>query len=319
MKMRLVSDRKHPQLSSRSPALSVVVVTVYDSEHLSRCLDALMNQVDPPTMEIIAVYHERVPGIQALMEEHPEVIFLLAPGDQTQDRMLALGINRTRGGIIALTVDHCTPERHWCRRMVDAHASGHGAIGGGLEFGDQPSTAANWAVHLYDYCSYGYYQFPVKNGPARELSDCNVSYRREVLTSIADRWTDSFHVPIINRLLGGSGTMLRFSSGLLVYQHRSIDFASAARIAYTRGRAFASARVGGYGFMKRLRYTLLSPLLPAKLIAKLLVNMLPKGAHRMEFARAFPLIVIFLFLWSAGEFKGFLTGRRGEVILVTQE
>lgn len=296
-----------------------MVITVYNTTYLSRCLAALKNQVGAPDMEIIVVYHDHVDDISALKEEFSTVQFYRAPGKQTQDKMIALGIKHARGIVVALTVDHCTPEEHWCANIVKAHTAPYAAMGGALDFGTQPGTAVNWAVHFYDYCSYGYYQNPVRRGPACELSDCNVSYKREILDKMANHWANGFHVPLMNRLLLAHGEKLWFSPDLLVYQHRNIDFLNAARIAYKRGRAFASARLSKFTPGQRIFYTVFSPCLPVKLLGKLLVNIMAKRSHLNTFVFAFPLIVLFSILWSWGEFVGFLKSRAGDTIPVTQE
>ena len=270
-------------------------------------------------MEIIVVYHDGVENVLPLMKEFSTVQLYRASGQQTQEKMIALGISYARGRVVALTVDHCTPEEHWCARIVKAHAGPYAVVGGGLEMGEQPDTAVNWAVHFYDYCSYGYYQSPVRKGPARELSDCNVSYKQKVLTSTADLWVNGFNVPLMNRIFLAHGETLWFSPDLLVYQHRAIDFRNAARIAYHRGHVFASARAAKSTFSQRLFYTVFSPFLPLKLLGKLLVNIIPKRSHWDACIRAFPLIVLFSALWSLGEFSGFLTGKVDETILVAEE
>jgi Glycosyl transferase family 2 len=295
------------------------VVAVYDSYHLARCLTALAEQANPPEMEIIVVYHEGTGDISFLKEGFPSNRFYRATGLLTQARMLALGITHAHGEIVALTVDHCTPERDWCARIVDAHQGPHAAVGGALEKGDQADTAVNWAVHLYDYCSYGYYQNPVRRGQARELSDCNVSYKRKVLTDLVDYWSEEFHVPLINRALLAHGEKLWFSPDLLVYQHRSIDYRRAASVAFRRGRAFASARLRKFSLAKRILYTILCPLVPVRQMGRLIVNTVPKRSHLNALWRAFPFIFLFSTLWSWGEFLGLLAGRVNYRISVVEE
>jgi hypothetical protein len=233
--------------------------------------------------------------------------------------MLALGLSQAAGEIVALTVDHCTAEPHWCARTVAAHHSAHAGVGGPLEKGDQADTAVNWAVHFYDYCSYGYYQYPGHRGPARELSDCNVSYKRSALDRITRDWSGGFHVPLVNRTLTASSETLWFSPDLLVYQHRSIDCSRAARVAYRRGRAFASVRVPTFGFIQRWTRTALSPLLPVGLTGKLVFNLARRKAHPGAFVRAFPFVVLFSASWAWGEFLGLLLGRPDYRVSVTDE
>jgi len=304
--------------ASRPVTLSVIVVAIYEHSHLLRCLESFENQIDRPPMEILVVrpagedvswIEQRFDGVRALS----------AKSASTQADMLALALSRASGDVIALTVDHCTVEERWCARCVAAHQSPHAAVGGPLEKGSQADTAVNWAVHFYDYCSYGYYQYPGRRGPARELSDCNVSYKKRALDRIARDWPGGFHVPLVNRALVAAGETLWFSPDLLVYQHRSIDCSRAARVAYRRGRAFASVRLTTFGFIQRCVRTALSPLLPLGLTAKLVLNMARRHAHLGAFVRAFPFVLLFSASWACGEFLGLLLGRPDYRVSVADE
>ncbi len=297
--------------------LSVVVVAIYEVDHLERCLRSLMNQVDPPEMEVIVVHLSRI-STDDLRTRFDSVRFY-STDRSTQADMIAWGVGRAVGDIVALTVDHCTVDAHWCTRIVAAHRSPFAAVGGPLDKGDQADTAVNWAVHFYDYCSYGYYQNPVPRGPARELSDCNVSYKRSVLAAMSDRWSKGFHVPLVNRALLAAGETLWFSPDLLVSQHRSIQCTHAARVAYRRGRAFASVRLTTFTRIERMVRTGLSLLLPVRQIGKLVVNIARRKAHLRPLARAFPFVVLFSASWAWGEFLGFVLGRADYRISVTDE
>jgi hypothetical protein len=193
------------------------------------------------------------------------------------------------------------------------------AVGGAIEKGSQPDTLANWAVHLYDYCNYGYYMNPIKDGPARDLSDCNVSYKRQVLVDTKDFWLDAFNVSLLNRELLARGETLRLSSEIIVHQNRDIDSRRAIRIAFQRGRAFASGRMGNSASHHRLVYFLFSPILPFMLLKRFLVNLLRKRSHFGIAVRALPLIVLLSTLWSMGEFLNYLTGQKDTILAVTEE
>jgi hypothetical protein len=301
------------------PALSVVVVAVYDIREITRCLQALERQVNRPAMEVLVVHHAGCGDVSPLRERFTTVQFHCAARSATQADMLALGLAHATGDIVALTVDHCTVDEHWCARVVAAHREPFAAVGGPLEIGDQADTAVNWAVHFYDYCSYGYYQNPVRRGPARDLSDCNVSYKRHVLTAMGGAWADGFNVPLVNRRLLTSGETLWFAPDLLVHQHRNISCSRAARVAYRRGRAFASVRLATFTSIQRMVRTAVSPLLPLALTGKLVVNMSQRKAHLGALARAFPFVVLFSLFWAWGEFLGLLLGRPDYRVSVTEE
>ncbi|MCP4609847.1 MAG: glycosyltransferase family 2 protein [Planctomycetes bacterium] len=295
--------------NDKLPDLSVVVVTVYSSWYLEQCLTSLERQVEAQEIEIIAVYDERIDDVSQLKEKFPSVRFHFISGLQTQEKLRAAGTALSQGKIVALTVDHCTPEENWCRRIIDEHTGPYAAVGGALEKGLQPNTAINWAVHFYDYCNYGYYQNPVPRGPARDLSDGNVSYKREALNKVADIWKDSFHVPFVNRALLAKGDKLWLSPEIIVYQNRNIDFGRAVQVAYRRGRVFGSTRVLRAGPYKRVLYTFCSLILPLLLLGRFVMNILYKRSQMAAVAKAFLFIVLLAVLWSVGEFMGYLTGR----------
>lgn len=293
----------------KQPPLSVVVVTVYNSTYLFQCLTALKHQVGAPDMEIIVIYDERIEDGRKLMQQFSSVKFHCVSGSKTQERLRAIGVSLANGKIIALTVDHCTPEEHWCARIMETHARPYAAVGGGFEIGTQPHTAINWAIHFYDYCNYGYFQNPVHSGPARALSDGNVSYKQEALDKVADVWKDSFHVSFVNKTLLAHGEKLWLSPDIVVYQHRSIHFIRAVQVAYRRGRVFSSIRVSSYTLVKRLFYTFFSSsLLPLLLLGRLVINIFRKRIHLVSIAKAFPFIVLLATFWSLGELIGSVTG-----------
>jgi len=308
--MRPVSDEKRPHLSSRSPALSVVVVTVYSAAHLKNCLTALGAQEDPPEMEVIAVSDERVSeaDLDRLREEFPSVRHEHLKGLQTQEWMRAAGCRLATGDVVALTVDHCDPEARWCRSMYEVFKGPWAGAGGCLEFGSQPKTAINLAVHFYDYCNYGYFQRPIVRGRARHLSDANAAFTRDVMVKFKDVWEDAFHVSfLVNRLLSlGEGLLL--DPEIIVYQNRDIVTSRALRVAYLRGRVFGSRRVSRASAAKRLFYAAFSLVLPFFLLGRFASNVLRKRSNLASIMKAAPYIVMLAGSWSLGEFLGYATG-----------
>ena len=312
-------DRTSVERASSAPVLSVVVVTVYNSDHLARCLDALDRQVDPPDMEVIVTYHDGVGSIEAVKDKHPQARFYRVPGRQTQVSLRAVGVRHARGRIVAITVDHCTPDVGWCGQVIKAHQGPFAAVGGAVEKGNQPDTLSNWAVHLYDYCNYGRYLSPFPEGPAQDLSDCNVSYKSEILSAIAALWKDKFDVSLLNREIVAHGETLWLSPDPVVYQNRDIDFRRALCISFQRGRAFASARSAIPGSRRRLFYLLLSPLLPVILLKRFAANVLTKRSRISIGVRTMPFVATISVLWSLGEFVSYLTGEKNMTLGVTEE
>ena len=103
---------------SYPPDLSVVVITGYGANHLERCLISLDKQSDGAIFETIVACDEIIENISALKERFPLVRFHQVQGRTTEEKLLAIGICQSRGKVVALTADHCTPEKHWCARII---------------------------------------------------------------------------------------------------------------------------------------------------------------------------------------------------------
>jgi len=284
-----------------------------------RCLHALESQVDAPDdMEVIVVCQENVRDVALLKKQFPSAKFYPLSGRQTQDTLRGSGVSQARGDVIAITVDHCNPDKHWCANIAKAHEGPYAAVGGAIEKGTQPDTLVNRAIHLYDYCNYAYYQNPIHAGPARDLSDCNASYKRWALTATADLWVGGFNVQSINRALLARGETLWLSPDIVVQQNRTAKLGRAARIAYERGRAFASSRLAHSTSGQRIFYSFFSPLLPLMFWKRLTVNLYQKSLLGQSL-RALPLIGLFTILWSLGEFSGYLAGRPDVTLAISDE
>ncbi len=284
-----------------------------------KCLHALEGQVGAPDdMEVIVVCHENVRDVALLKKHFPLVKFYPLSGRQTQDTLRGSGVSQAQGDVVAITVDHCHPDKNWCAKIAKTHEGPYAAVGGAIERGTQPDTLVNRAIHLYDYCNYAYYQNPIHAGPARDLSDCNVSYKRQALEATADLWTEGFNVQFINRALIARGETLWLSPDIVVHQNRSIKLGRAAHIAYRRGRAFASSRLAHSTPGQRIFYAAFSTCLPLMFWKRLTLNLYKKSLLGSSF-RVLPLIGLLTMLWSLGEFIGYLTGQRGVTLAVSEE
>src|SRR6516162_9646446 len=69
------------------PVLSIVIVIVSDTitprakvTHLKSCLNALAQQKNSPSIEIIVPYHQDVDGIEELARTYPYVTFMRVTG-----------------------------------------------------------------------------------------------------------------------------------------------------------------------------------------------------------------------------------------------
>jgi hypothetical protein len=300
--------------------ISVVVAIVSDTtgaradvRHLEGCLEALSRQADAPATEVIVPYHEKVDGIDALARRFPEVQFLPVTGAEAMsdgggrehhDVLRARGMAVARGELIALVEDHGRPDPNWCGKIAAAHGADHAAIGGAIENGiDRP---LNWAVY---YCDFGRYQNPVPSGESGFASDANTSYKRSALDSVRSLWEERFREVVINGALISRGERVALRPDIVVHQHREgLRIGTALRERYIWGRSYAVTRCDLLSNSKRLAYAVLSPVLPALMLARLARTARQRGRFG-PFARALPLIAALLVSWSLGEATGYITRR----------
>jgi hypothetical protein len=304
------------ELIPKSPDLSVIIIVVTDSNHLTRCLKSLTEQVNPPSMEIIVPYESDTMDSASLRSRFPMVHFhevtglkrsrkYNKPSHELLDRMRAIGIKLARGGIVALLEDHERVDENWSLEVITAHKTPYAVIGGAIE--NEIDRPLNWAVY---FCDFGRYQNPLKEGPSHFLSDVNISYKRHVLEFVKDYCGDIYHEPFVNGALRSKGEVLWLSPKIIVYQHReNLRLGSALRERVDWGRYYAGNRVKKSASSKRFFYAVFSPLLPFLLITRITCTALIKKRFNQNFIKAFPLIFPLTIFWSFGELIGYITAK----------
>jgi hypothetical protein len=288
--------------------MSVVVVILGGRSYLPKCLEALVQQVSGEDAEIVVPTDRRTPDLAALQKLFPAVRFLAVSGRRTYAELRALGVQESRGTIVALTEDHCTPNSDWCAQIRKAHAGSHVAVGGAVDKKGS-DTAINWALYLADY---GRYMSPMPEGPLHHLSDCNVSYKRSALQTISDVWHREFHEPAVHEALRARGESLWFSPRVVVRQQRSLGFSEAVKDRYSFGRLFGGERVASASRLVRLFYVSFSMLLPVLLTARVAQQVFRRRRRMGVFLYALPALALLNLAWAWGEFVGYVTGRAGD-------
>jgi predicted dehydrogenase len=287
-------------------ALSVVVVPLVGKEALSGCLQAIQDQKEAPDYEVVVPYDDRLGDISSLQEEYPFVKFMRLIGVNTFAELRAVGMQSTKGAVIAITEDHCKPYPDWCEKIWKLHNDfPYAAIGGVVEKGI-PDTALDWSFYFADYLRY---MKPVTDGPVHALTDLNVSYKRSALESVANRWVDEFHENIVHGALEGMGQTLWLTQDMVVLQQRKLRLGSALWDRYAFGRLFAATRVEHASLLRRMIFIASSVLIPFLQVWRVFNLIRLKGRWKGEFLRALPYLLLISSVWAWGEFLGYLTGR----------
>lgn len=280
--------------------LSIVIAAWNGVTPLRQCLASLEKQTDRIGSEVIVVSNFPV----SADESSTEAKFLQLPATATVPELRSRGIELANGEVVALLEDHCVFDSNWCREIKKAHESTDAVIGGSVE-NASVRKALDWAVYFYDY---GKYMLPNTAGAADSLSGINTSYKRTNLEEIAEVYRNGFFESEVNEELKKRGHQLVLVPSAIVYHNKSYEVKRAAEHSYHLARSYAAKRVSAVSISKRITFTVFSLILPVLLPLRIISTTVKKGRNISQMIRALPFIILLMFIWSYGEFCGYLLG-----------
>lgn len=299
--------------------LSVLVTVVDAGDALRRCIDALLQQTDPPELEILVAWDDTLGSVAEWQARYGSVCFIeigrlalehdprsMAGQHELFDKRRAAALARAKGDVIAMLEDRAVPDADWARTIVRLHeARPEAAIGGAVENG--MDRLLNWAVY---WCDFGRYQRPLPEGPAGWITDVNLAYKRRAVEQTRELWQHRYHEPTVHWALQRAGEVLWLTPAFAVRQVRdNLSFGGLLRERFAFARLFGYTRAREISFMRRVLLTLASPALPFLLFGRLLVQRIRKHRNVPTFLLASPVTFALLCAWIAGEAFGTLTGR----------
>ncbi len=304
------------QPQQETVVLSVIVIPVGGKAFVQRCLRSLIQQAQVRSIEVIIPYDSSRPEIGELAPEFPQRVFLWAGHVHTQatagtmtaaheiyDQLKARGLDAAHGDVLALLEDTVIPDPDWCEQVLAAHRLPHGVIGGAVEHAGQ--SFLNWAVYFMDF---GRYQLPLREGPARYLTDINVSYKRAVLEACRGMWQACYNEVTLHWALARQGETLWLRPQMVVRQDRgSLALRPLVRERFAWGRLFGMLRAGEVSRLVLVASVLMAPAIPIVRLTRIIAKLAADRHHCLRFLGAFPYLVALTLAWSCGELVGILT------------
>ena len=136
-------------------ALSVVVSTLNDREHLLSCLDALEREC-PSAVEIIVVNGPSSDGTTGAVQERDDVDVLVEISDRARNVSRNAGFEVATGDVVAFLGDEYLVEPGWYEAVVGAFDGGTDVITGPVKGsvtaprGTEPRTIAGRRVTVFE-------------------------------------------------------------------------------------------------------------------------------------------------------------------------
>lgn len=286
--------------SSPEPDLTVVVASNGAAGAVATCLATLEGQL--AGAEVLVC--EPTPSDDVVREAFPWATFHVRPGALVPE-LWRDGIERSRGSAVALTISPMRPADDWVettRRLLGRYD----AVGGAVE----PGSGLRWADWAEYFCRYAGDMLPFEGHVSVNLPGDNAAYARSALESTRELYRDGFWEPVIHRRLEAAGARLWHAPELVVFQGRSAGARKFISQRILHGRAFGRQRGAAFGAARNALGVVGAPLVPALLVLRRARTVLRKRRHRMRFALALPLLLVFDAAWATGEALGHLDSLR---------
>ena len=287
-----------------APHISVVMATKNPGRHLYPCLDSLRDQDPSVTAEIIVADASTDGSEQLIRTRYPNVRVLHFDTSMGPPQLIREALRQARGQIIAVTDAYCRFPPQWLANLSQAHEMDYAVIGGAVENGNSDGLFG-WACFFADY---GAFMLPAQPRVTALLAGNNVSYKKWLLDQKLGSMYDGFWKVFFHRDLEREGIQFLFDPSLVVYYTRHNTLFSFLTRYYRNARLFAAFRCNRISLASRFLRVIASPALPPVLLYQRLRARLTKKAHLLRFLLSLPLLTLFVTVWAAGEFSGYLQG-----------
>src|SRR5262249_23634444 len=192
----------------------------------------------------------------------------------------------------------------WASNMLAAHRSPYPVIAGTVENAAR-KRLTDWAAF---FCEYGQLMSPLPEGEAGNIPGNNVGYKRWILDRFwpqieSGLWDSTLHDHIRN-----SGIPLYRIPSLRVHHKMSASLWWFINQKFHFARSFASLRFADVSWLRRAAYAIGMVFLPVVLAQRIALQVWSRKTHRREFVLCFPILILLLLSWGAGEAAGYIFG-----------
>jgi GT2 family glycosyltransferase len=293
------------------PQISVIIAAYNAGESIVSCLQSLEAQVTDKCFEIIVVDSSTDHTAELVERIFPSVRLYRFSERKYCGDARNVGIAAAKAEVVAFLDADCRAERNWIEEVFKAHQLPYPAVGGAIANGAS-HRLVGWAAYFCEFSQW------MPNSPEAwkdDVAGANMSYKRRVFEELGSFIEGTYCSDTqFHWRVKKSGRRIRFTPSILVY-HDSIDhFLNFISHEYYHGRSFARVRVTAKKFSKyrKFVYTVLFPLITAKLFLKIVIGNFKNTIYLGEFLKASFLVMLGIIAWSIGECTGYMDSRHME-------
>ncbi|NOY17539.1 MAG: hypothetical protein GXP23_11565 [Gammaproteobacteria bacterium] len=284
-----------------SVKLSVIVAVQYAEGNLTDIVASL----DPgqhPEVEFIFCYTQADPQTSDYLPVLENIVALEAPVGSLIPHLWAHGIRSATGEAVAVTTAHVIPETDWLDILMQTTLTDYPGVGGVI-VNDPGASYRDWAIYLLRYIAFSP---PAVESVVDEIAADNALYCRKTLLEHHDLLDTGFWEPSFHARFRKQGQHLLLNPELIVVHRNQYSCSQFFFQRYAHGRAFGLARAIQLSKMKRRILIVLSLILPAVFLGKIVSSVFKQGLYTSYLFGSFPWLLWFLFGWGLGEARGYL-------------
>ena len=234
---------------------------------------------------------------------------LVEVGDfETTGTALAAGYRAASAPVIGYVEEHSFPQPGWAKALIEAHRGPWAAVGVGVENAN-PQTKLSWASLLTSFG--GGAIEPRESGEVDALPAHHVHYKRAAIEPHLDELEELLEQePSLWDALRSRGGRLYQVAGARERHINVSALGSFVSTAYLGGRTYGAARLSHEGFstLKRVLYSLATPLIVAVKLRRVLKDVDRMGRREELIPRVLPQILLGLTSAQLGELHGYVAG-----------
>lgn len=298
-------------MDSQIPKISVIIKVSMMSKSLKLTLTALKKQTVSRDIELILL--SCGPEANVLQKETVGEFYMtkvvLIDERLHEGAYKKVGVMRATAPLIMFMEDHSYPEATCLESIIHIHGENDYAAVGPLILNANPTTGTSWGCYLVFYGQWGYKRPAECNEHLPANQSC---YARKILLANEEGLADKLKVEsVFHWQLISQGHRLKLADSARLY-HLNTSRLSRLLVEYfLNSRIFAASRFQKKEMMKRLIYTVGSPLIPFLRLSR--IHKIYKSAHIpvKDFIRSLPALWLCLCAGAFGEAIGYSLGSKG--------
>jgi len=288
--------------------LSVVMLGYCSSENFLITLDHLRSQTVFALLELIIVTRSRkeLNLAPSNLEGFSNYKILEIGKFESEGAAKAAGVMAASAPLVAFTEDHSYPEPLWAEALINAHSKGNFAVVGPVVLNANPHSSISWGTFLVLYSPWMAAQ-PQKE--VKHLPGNHSCYKRELLLKYSSRLSEMLEAEsLLQWDLFAQGYHLYQEPMAKVYHLNYSSLGPILSEYYLYSRIFAANRTHGWNGIRKMIYTLGSPLLPMIRLRRVLRDANRARLPKSVILRALGPLFLTLCAGSVGELSGYAFG-----------